>query len=283
MDAVKYLTEIIGSDEFKARLANDLPTTIHPNRFISAAITTLSADSKLMSEIAANQTTRASLFVALQKCAGDGMLPDGKEAYLSAVKKNFGTRDAPNYQVVVQYLIMVQGLIKSIYNSGKVSAINTNVVYANDVFEYDMGIDGKLSHKPALGNRGEMIAAYAEAKLKDGSIMREVMSKDEVEAVRNVSKSKDSGPWASSFKGEMWRKSALRRLSKVLPRAADPKLDRIIDSDDEDIDLSQIQNSHTPTVQKTEDGEALVPPNNGMPKGLSQIVSKDESTEQEPF
>jgi recombination protein RecT len=49
--------------------------------------------------------------------------------------------------------------------------------------------------------------------------------------IKNVSRSKDSGPWSGDFQGEMWRKSAIRRLSKRLPMSTD--LEQTIRADDE--------------------------------------------------
>ncbi len=74
-----------------------------------------------------------------------------------------------------------------------------------------------LKHRPDLtSDRGPATLVYAFAKTKDGGTYIEVMNEEEIEKVKNVSKSKDSGPW-KTWPEEMWRKTVLRRLSKKLP------------------------------------------------------------------
>ena len=75
--------------------------------------------------------------------------------------------------------------------------------YERDQFEYQLGDDEQISHKPFLGaDRGQPIAAYAIAKTKDGAIYREVMSVADVEKVRAASKARDAGPWVDWW--EWW-------------------------------------------------------------------------------
>jgi recombination protein RecT len=131
----------------------------------------------------------------------------------------------------VQYMPMIGGLLKKLRNSGELASISAHVVYANDEFRYELGDNENIVHRPCLtGNRGEAIAAYAIAKTKDNAIYREVMSVEEIEQVRSVSRAKDAGPW-STWWGEMARKTVTRRLCKRLPSSAD--LDAMIEHDNE--------------------------------------------------
>ena len=70
-------------------------------------------------------------------------------------------------------------------------------------------------------DRGAPIGAYAIARLKDGSVMAEVMSKAEIERVRGVSRAKNTGPWTTWW-DQMARQTVFRRLSKYLPMDAAP-------------------------------------------------------------
>ena len=47
------------------------------------------------------------------------------------------------------------------------------------------------------------------------------MTEKQVTDVKNVSRSKDSGPWSGPFAEEMWKKTVIRRLSKRLPMSTD--------------------------------------------------------------
>jgi recombination protein RecT len=54
------------------------------------------------------------------------------------------------------------------------------------------------------------------AKLKDGGVQFDVMSRAEVESIRARSKSADNGPWVTDF-AAMAVKTVVRRLFKFLP------------------------------------------------------------------
>ena len=108
-----------------------------------------------------------------------------------------------------------KGLLNLAKRSGEISNITAREVYSNDKFSFCYGTDDSLVHEPSLKDRGELIAVYAIAKMKDGSSQFEVMSKDDVEKIRNTSKMKNSMPW-TQFYGEMARKTVIRRLFKYL-------------------------------------------------------------------
>lgn len=118
-----------------------------------------------------------------------------------------------------------QGLVKLITDAGSVTSISCNLVRENDEFDYQLASDQKIIHKPKLGNKGDIIGAYAVAVLKDGSQMVEVMDKEEIESIRDTSESykayKDgkikSCVWVD-YPGEMFRKTVLRRIVKYLPK-----------------------------------------------------------------
>lgn len=175
---------------------------------------------------------RPSLFMACFKAAQDGLLPDGRESAL--VIYNTKQKDG-TWKKLVQYMPMFGGILKKIRNSGELATINANVVYENDYFDYELGDNERIIHKPALSNRGKVIGAYAIAKTKDDAIYREVMSLEEIEKVRASSKSKDNGPWVTWYE-EMCRKTVIRRLAKRLPMSTD--VEEVIRRDDELYDFT---------------------------------------------
>ena len=114
-----------------------------------------------------------------------------------------------------------KGLIDLAYRSGEVSIIQAHVVYANDEFTYELGLDPKLKHIPATADRGEPIAYYAMFKTKDGGCGFEVMSMADVQAhARRYSKSYSNGPWQTNF-DEMAKKTVLKRVLKYAPLKSD--------------------------------------------------------------
>jgi recombination protein RecT len=189
-----------GAQEFR----NALPSHITAEKFSRVAITAIQNNPDLLKQ------DKKSLLNSCIRAAQDGLLPDGREAALVIM----GGR--------VQYMPMVRGVLKMIRNSGEVSSITAQVVYEQDEFEFVMGDEERLTHKPDLFNasRGKAIAVYAIARLKDGEIVREVMTVADVEKVRKSSRSGNSGPWASWWE-EMAKKTVIRRLAKRLPMSSD--------------------------------------------------------------
>jgi len=170
---------------------------------------------------------RASLFMSSFKCAQDGLLPDGREAAL--VIYNTKQKDG-SYKKLVQYMPMVGGILKKIRNSGELSSISAHVVYEKDEFDYCLGDNEHINHKPALVDRGKPICVYAIVHTKDHAVYREVMSIAEIEKIRNLSRGKDSMPWQDHF-AEMCRKTVIRRIAKRLPMSSD--IEQVIKHDDE--------------------------------------------------
>ena len=120
-----------------------------------------------------------------------------------------------------QFRPRYKGLMKLALQGGEVLKIESRIVYANDIFEVEEGIDARITHKHGLGNRGEMLGAYCIWKLRNGETQFEIMSKEEIEAIRDRSSSKTKegkvvGPWATD-PAEMWRKTVVRRATKYMP------------------------------------------------------------------
>jgi recombination protein RecT len=195
--------------EFKAAL----PEHVSVEKFTRVAMTAIQNSPDLA------QADRRSLFGAVVRLAQDGLLPDGREAALVI----FNTKNkAGGWDKKVQAMPMIAGVLKKIRQSGDVAKISAQVVYENDHFVVSYGFDEDVTHNPPSLDkpRGKPIGAYATAVLKDGSRLLEVMTLEEIAKVRNVSRSKDKGPWVDWW-SEMARKTVMRRLSKRLPMSTD--------------------------------------------------------------
>lgn len=186
------------------QLRMSLPAHITPEKFTRLTLTALEKMPKLL------ECDRASLFLAIKAAAQDGLLPDGREA---AIIPRGGK---------AAYQPMVAGILKKVRNSGELSSINAMVVHEKDEFDYFIDEMGEhLRHRPFLGSDpGKDRLTYAIARTKDGGVYVEVVDEAQMKAIENVSQA-SSGPWKGDFRGEMKRKSALRRLSKRLPMSTD--------------------------------------------------------------
>lgn len=208
--------------QFKAALPAHIPV----ERFARVVMTAIQNNPKLLN------CTRQSLFNACMRAAQDGLLPDGRDGAIVPYGENEDGQRKPDN---AQWMPMIGGIRKKARNSGEIATWEAHVVCKNDDFAYELGDESFIRHRPALDDRGPITAAYSIAKLKDGSISREIMSIKEIEGVKSKSKAK-KGPWNDAiFFPEMCRKVVARRHAKVLPMSSD--LDDLIRRDDDLYDL----------------------------------------------
>lgn len=186
----------------KGEFAKVLPSIITPEEFCRVALTVIRMNDKLA------QCSTLSLMGALMKAAHTGIMPDGIRAYLVPYKNE------------ASYMLSYKGMIELAMRSGDVAKVESRAIHANDKFTCEFGLEEKLSLVPAWGDRGPLVAVYAMARMKDGSMIVEVMTKEEVDGIRARSKASGSGPWVTDY-NEMARKTAVRRLAKYLPQAKD--------------------------------------------------------------
>jgi len=188
-----------------------LPSVITPERFTRMVLSAISVNPKLAS------CTPSSFLGAMMSAAQLGLEPNTPlgQAYLIPYK-NKGVDE-------VQFQIGFKGLIDLAWRSGEVADIQAHVVYANDRFEYEYGLEPKLKHTPALGEKGDAIAVYAAFRTKNGGYGFEVMSMDDVRAhAEKYSKAYNyaSSPWKTDFE-EMAKKTVLKRVLKYAPLKSD--------------------------------------------------------------
>jgi recombination protein RecT len=193
-----------------------LPSQIPVDRFVRTIVTAVQMQPELL------EADRRTLFSACMKAAQDGLLLDGREAGLSIYN------DRKNGGKTIAYLPMVGGILKKIRQSGEISSIRAHVVYQGDEFDFELGDNERIHHKPNLTNQGDPVAVYAIAKFKDGDIQREVMSVAQVEKIRAKATGIGKNCWAAEW-GEMAKKTVIRRLAKRLPSSND--LDQVLASE----------------------------------------------------
>jgi recombination protein RecT len=213
MSQVAVINEVRGaiekmSPQFKAAL----PAHVSVEKFVRVTLTAVQTNPNLL------EADRRTLFAAATKAAQMGLLPDGREGAIVTFKNQ------------AQWMPMVAGIMKLVRNSGEISTWSVQAVYENDNFDFCLGDEEHITHKPALANRGKLIAVYSIVTMKDGEKSREVMSVEDVNAIRARSRSGQSGPWVSDF-AEMAKKTVVRRHSKRLPLSTD--IDGVIKEDDE--------------------------------------------------
>lgn len=155
---------------------------------------------------------------ALRKCTRESLvlgaarilqwhLDLGTTAYLIP----FGNKAVP----VASY----QGLASLAIASRAVRFFDPQVVRDGDVFEYQLGTEGFVRHRPLSKNTGPITHVYCVVTLPYGAKVFDVMSIEEVDEVRlTYSKQWKKGPCPAWYA----KKTIIRRVTKMLPK--DPAL-----------------------------------------------------------
>lgn len=191
-----------------------LPSVITPERFTRITLSALSTNPQLQ------QCTPKSFLGAMMTSAQLGMevnTPLG-QAYLIPRRNN------KTGEWECQFQLGYKGLIDMAHRSSEIRDIQAHVVCKGDVFEYELGLEPKLVHKPASTDRGEPTHFYAVYHTKNGGYGFEVMSVEDVR--KHAQKYSDSmkrggfSPWQTAFE-EMAKKTVLKRVLKYAPMSTE--------------------------------------------------------------
>lgn len=253
----------------KGELAKMLPKTLSIDRLLKVA------------QIAATTTPALakcdvpSLVGAIGQCAQMGLEPNTVLGHAYLVPFNTKRKDAngnERWVNSVQVIIGYKGLIDLARRSGQIVSIAAHEVCEHDHFELVYGLDEKLNHRPAMGERGEVIGFYAVAKLKDGGYSFEFMSVHQVERIQAAADAKNKFPskvWKEHFV-EMGRKTVIRRLAKYLPLSIEFQTAVALDNQAEsgkdqrldtiDGEFMVVQDEDAPTAIDNDTGEILDAP-----------------------
>lgn len=192
---------------YEKQIAKALPSVMTPERFARIAMTAVTQNPTL------GACTPGSFIGALLTAAQLGLEPNTPlgQAYLIPFK-NKGVLEA-------QFQLGYRGLIELAYRSGDLKSIDAHIVYENDTFEYELGLEPKLRHVPAMKNRGGIAWVYAICKLQSGGQGFEVMSFEDVEEHKkkySKAASKGFSPWQTSWE-EMAKKTVIKKVLKYAP------------------------------------------------------------------
>jgi len=176
-----------------------LPKHLDADRLTRIAMTTIRQTPELL------DCNIQSLLAAVMQSAQLGLEPNILgQAYIIPYGKE------------AQFIIGYRGMIDLARRSGHIESIYAHPVFDGDDFDYEYGLEPKLRHKPAIGDRGQFIGAYGVAKFKDGGYHFEFMPKSEINKRRARSAAKNSGPWVTDYE-EMACKTVIRHMFKYLP------------------------------------------------------------------
>ncbi len=205
-DIEKLRTELT---KMEGQFKMALPEHVTTERFTRNLITAVQDNPDLLG------CDRRSLFQAAMTAAQLGLMVGSAlgHAYIIPFKVKQKSGKVIN---TATFIPGYRGYINLAHNSGEIQSLSAYEVCKNDEFEYELGLDPKLVHRPALGDRGDIIFVYCAVRYKDGGEHIEVMTTQDVEKIRARSKAPKSPAWQNDWM-MMARKTVIRRAAKYLP------------------------------------------------------------------
>jgi recombination protein RecT len=197
----------------KDQIAKALPSVIGSDRFIRVALSEIRKSPQLQ------QCNPMSICSAVMQAAQLGL--------------EFGSTLGHAYLIPYKSEATLQvgyrGLMHLCRRSGMVKKFEARAVYEGDFFEYELGTEPFIKHRPT-GTQKNMVAVYAVATLEDGSTQFDVMSREALEEHQRKY-SRNNGTWNTAFE-EMAKKTIIKRLIKLLPISTEvaEALERDVDS-----------------------------------------------------
>ena len=161
---------------------------------------------------------RRSVVFAVMECAKLGLVPDGKQCAIVPYKSK------------AVFILGYQGVVDLAYQSGAVRSIWAENVYKGDEFSWQRGLEPKIHHIPKgeTSDQAEITHTYAVAKLNNGEIVFEVLTREQVEKIRSVSPARSDGPWVKWW-DQMAKGKTVKRLDTYLPSTPNMKRAKEID------------------------------------------------------
>jgi recombination protein RecT len=210
----KTLDDHLRSPQLQAELAKALPSHVPAEQFMRVALTTVKKTPGLL------KCDPMSVVACVMEAASVGLAIDSSLGHAYLIPRG-GT---------CTLLYGYRGLCELSYRSDKIKSIEAHVVYEKDVFKYVLGDESKLRHVPTWDDEpGGIKAVYAIATLADGSKRWEVLHRRDIDRIKRSASIGADSPW-KNHEPEMWKKSAVRALSKYLPKATE--LQRAIAAED---------------------------------------------------
>jgi recombination protein RecT len=169
----------------------------------------------------------------------------GNEGWLVAFRSQY----LPDGWLEATFIPGYSGLIRLCYQSQAVVSIKGECVRQGDHFTWNGGSDGFVEHWWDLGAKRDalpIVGAWALAEMRDAKErIVVVMDKDAIDALRTTDNDPYSLMW-SKFPDTGYRKTALRRLAKLLPKspqlALAMTLEDRVDIRESSLDLSPLTN-----------------------------------------
>lgn len=135
-----------------------------------------------------------------------------------------------SWRMEAQFMPGYQGLVDLVRRSASVKTVAASAVYEGDTFSYSTGLtDDTFQHVSLTDpDASKLTHAYCIIRFLDGGYQFVVLTRKQIDAVRERSKAKSKGPWVTDYDA-MAIKTAVKRCTKLCP--ASIELARAIELD----------------------------------------------------
>lgn len=237
-----------------------LPRHMTPDRMMKLVYAAATKTPKLM------QCTPASIGMCLTTCSELGLEPGDVRGHVYLIPRE--NRKAGVMECTLQ--IGYKGYAELGRRSGEIASVDASVVYKGEPFLVVRGAHPDIQHEWRSDidrSDSALVAAYAVVRLKDGSIAFEVLTRQEIDARRARSMSRDNGPWVTDY-ARMARKTALRALftGGLVPMSAE--IVRAIEVDNDDIIDVEAEEASKPSAARSAASASL--------KALAHAAAQDD-------
>lgn len=214
----KDIAHLLASAAVQNQIKAALPRHMTPERMARIATTEMRKVPKL------RECDPMSFLGAVIQCAQLGLEPGNALGHAYILPFDKREKVGGQWKTVrteAQVIIGYRGMIDLARRSGQIVSIDARAVFEGDRFNCELGLDPKIEHVPDWQNPNradpdKLRFVYAVAKLKDGGVQFDVMSRADVDAIRARSQSASKGPWVTDY-AAMAVKTVVRRLFKFLP------------------------------------------------------------------
>jgi recombination protein RecT len=195
------------------------PHNISVNHFVHTILSEVKRNESLLNAYKENPK---SLFASILTGAEVGLIPSDMIGEFYLIPRHIKQQDGRT-KLTVTPMIGYKGLVSILLRSGDITKIHTEVVYKGDKFTPVYGLEPTIIHKPnfKVDRISDNIThAYAVAKTKQGEYQFVVVSRKEIEAVRDMSAYPNDLYFNDKKNPNRWmeKKVALVQLSKMLPK-----------------------------------------------------------------
>jgi len=199
-----------------------LGTNISPQKFKQMLVNELERSTVLQEAFLKNP---ASFFASALYCAELNLSPS------SLVGEFFFTVSKDTVKPILGY----KGLVALLLRSNKVKKIWAEVVYNEDDFEYELGLEPKMVHVPnfnSVKTCDNIKCIYACAKIEDEVVFK-VMTLEEIKTIVDMLETPSEYYFNDKRDPEKWllKKVVLKQMSKLMPKE-DDRLLKAVSFDD---------------------------------------------------